>query len=263
MKWISNLSGRFGRNVHLIAVLVLCLVLIFGGHRVTSLVSGATINIFYYPFFKVKNTVTELSAVNAENSRLQLALVEASVRLSRLEEAERENARLRTVLGFDPPAGYSLLPARIISVAGGVVPTAAVINRGARDSICVDQPLINEQGLFGRVVSVSSDVSTVQLLTDPAHRVAVRVAGSREMGIVKYQHGRGMVLANFPVQGSIEVGDLIVSSGLGGIYPPGLAVGTVTSVVRPEEEPFCQVCLASAANFNSLEEVFILRADKR
>lgn len=262
MKWISNLFFRYWRNVHFISVLVLSLLLILGGNQITSMVSGALTSIFYVPFAEIKNTAAALGAVNIENRRLQEALTEATAKVVQLEEMERENIRLRAILGFTPPENYALLPAEVISVSGENVALAAVINRGDHDSVAVDQPLINEQGLIGRVVSVSPYTATIQLLTDPKARVAARVAESREMGIVKYQISTGMILDNFPIQGSIKEGDLIISSGLGGIYPPGLVVGSVISVERPEEEPFCRVRLQPAANFNSLEELFILRTVK-
>lgn len=259
MKWISNLFGRHWHTVHFVSIVVLCLVLIFGGRKVQSFVAGIVHAGFHYPFALARSTVVDLSTANAEKERLQELLVEASRKLSGLDEIERENRRLRMVLGFDPPAGYSLLPTKVVSVMGGAIPISAVINRGEHDTIVTDQPLINEQGLIGRIRTVSSDYATVQLLTDPAHRVAVRVANSREMGIVKYRTGEGLTLDNLPVQADISEGDLIISSGLGGIYPPGLVVGTVESVVRPEDRPFCEVRLKSAVNFNSLEEMFILR----
>ncbi|MCP4684636.1 MAG: rod shape-determining protein MreC [bacterium] len=259
MRWISNLFSRYWRNVHFISVLLLSLILILGGGQVTGFTSGVVSAVFYAPFSLIKNTVVALATVNTDNERLQQALVEASAKVVQLEEMERENARLRAILGFTPPENYTLIPAEVVSVSGDHVSLAALINRGTRDSVEIDQPLINEQGLIGRVVSVSPLSATVQLLTDPTARVAVRIADSREMGIVKYQVGTGMILDNFPIQGSIKEGDLILSSGLGGIYPPGLVVGTVIAVERPEEEPFCRVRLQPAANFNSLEELFVLR----
>ncbi len=261
MRWISNLFSRYWRNVHFIFVLLLSLILILGGGQVTGLVSGVATAVFYAPFAEIKNTLVSLATVNADNERLHLALAEAEAKVVQLEEMERENARLRDSLGFTPRENYTLLPAEVVSVSGDHVSLAAIINRGARDSVEIDQPLINEQGLIGRVVSVAPLSATVQLLTDPTARVAVRIADSREMGIVKYQVRTGMILDNFPIQGSIKEGDLILSSGLGGIYPPGLVVGTVTSVERPEEEPFCRIRLQPAANFNSLEELFILRVN--
>jgi len=262
MRWISNLFSRYWRNVHFITVLLLSLILILGGGQVTGLTSGAVVAVFYAPFALIKNTVLTLSNVNSDNERLQEALAQASAKVVQLEEMERENERLRAILGFPPPENYTRIPAEVVAVSGDPVSLAAIINRGTRDSVKVDQPLVNEQGLIGRVISVSPLSATVQLLTDPTARVAVRVADSREMGIVKYRVGTGMILDNFPIQGSVKEGDLILSSGLGGIYPPGLVVGTVTSVERPEEEPFCRVRIQSATNFNSLEELFILRVNE-
>ena len=260
MKWISTFFGKHWHTAHFITILVLCLILAFGGPSVHEVVGRAVYTVFHYPFALVRSTVIDLATANSEKERLQALLVEASRKLNGMEEIERENRRLRMVLGFDPPAGYSLLPAKVVSVVGGSVPIAAIINRGSVDTIAVDQPLINEQGLIGRITNVADVYATVQLLTDPAHRVAVRVANSREMGIVKYRSGEGLILDNLPVQASVAEGDLIISSGLGGIYPPGLVVGRVKSVVRPEDEPFCEIRLTSAANFASLEEMFILRA---
>ncbi|MDX9858372.1 MAG: rod shape-determining protein MreC [candidate division Zixibacteria bacterium] len=258
MNWISNLFFRYWRNVHFSAVVVVSILLILNFPPVNGLISQAVIGSFYYPFAKLKNLVVRLSTVDRENERLRQALVDASVRLSRLEEAERENLRLRAVLGFEPPTGYSLLPAQVLSVSGGRVPTSAIINRGYRDSVYVNQPVINQEGLIGRINSVSPDFATVQLLTDPVNRVAVRVADSRAMGIAKFSP-RGMVLDNFPIQGDIGPGRPILSSGLGGIYPAGLLVGYVTEVERPAEAAFCDVTIEPAANFNSLEELFLLR----
>ena len=185
--------------------------------------------------------------------------METLTKIGRLEEMERENERLRGILGFDPPAAHEMVPARVISVFGEPIPVSATINRGESDSVLLWQAIINEQGLVGRVNSVSPSFASVQLLTDPTNRVAARVGNSREMGIVRYVSGEGMILDNVPIQAMVEPGDQIVSSGLGGVYPAGLTIGTVASVIRPADEPFCRIILTPASNFNSLEELFILR----
>ena len=259
MKWISDLFSGYWRSINLASILVLCLLLIVGGPPVASVVGGAIVSSLYYPFFKVRSSVMELRGVNRENERLHKALVEASVKLTRVEEAERENLRLRAVLGFEPPEGYALLPAKVISVSGQPLPTSAVINRGSRDQVAVGQSLVNEEGLIGRVVAVFHDVATIQLLTDPGHRTSVRVASSREMGIARYRTIEGMVLDNLPIQAGITEGDTIITSGVGGVYPPGLVVGLVKAVQRPQEESFCEVQLTPAVNFTALEELFVLK----
>jgi len=259
MKWISNLVSGYIRTFHFAVVCLLSLVLIIGGRQVTDNVSRAAFIVFYYPFSELKSTVVRLARAAEQNEDLRLIVGELNLKLTRLQEAERENERLHRILDFEPPPGHILLQARVLSVSGTTTQVSAVINRGERDSIRIDMPIINEQGLIGRVVEVFENGAKIQLLTDPTHRVAARVNKSREMGIVKYRSREGMILDNFPIQGTIKVGDQILSSGLGGIYPAGLVVGTVRTVERFEEEPFCRVTIDPAANFNSLEELFVLR----
>jgi len=259
MTWISSLVSRYRRNIHIITILLFSGISIFGSNRLTGLVSEAILGSLYQPFFKIRAYVEDLSSVNAENRRLRMSLVETTLRLSELEDVKRENLRLRSVLNFEPPPGYSLLPARMMSVSGDGLPVSAVINRGEVDSVFVNQALINQEGLIGRVFSVTPSYATIQLLTDPGSRVAVRIAESREMGIVRHMPSKGMILDNFPVQGQISEGDVVLSSGLGGVYPAGLLVGRVLSVERPEREPFCSVRLEAAAKISSLEDLFILR----
>jgi len=254
-------SSNNWRNVHLAVIACLSLVLIISGTSVSRFVSEGLLSTLYYPFFTIRSYVVDLAGVSQENARLRQQLVDARMRIALLESAARENERLRQALGFEPPPGYSLMPAKVVSVIGEQAPVGAVINRGAADGVFVDQPLINQSGLVGRVVNVMPGFAEIQYLTDPASRVAARVIPGREMGIVKYVPGTGLILDNFPADGSIKPGDRVVSSGLGGVYPAGLTVGDVISVARPEEEPFCAITLKSAASFNTVEEVFLLKPE--
>lgn len=261
MNQISNLFPKDWRNLHYTLIVFFSLLLIIGVPAINRLTSQAIINSLYFPFFKLKNLMVEMSTISAENDLLREKLVESNTRIAILEEAARENERLRSILGFDPPAGYSLLPAKVVSVSyGGHRPVAAIINKGANDSVAIDQAVVNQQGLIGRIKEVMNNLAVVQLLTDPANRVAARVSDSREMGIVKFQSEQGLILDNFPVQGTIHEGDMIVSSGLGGVYVAGLLVGKVGTVVRKPDEPFCEIELQSAAVFSSVEELFVLRS---
>jgi rod shape-determining protein MreC len=263
MKWISSLFSRYWRNLHFVGVLFLTTVLIVGQVGYNSMISEVFLAAFYYPFAKARAFVVELIKVNEENQRLRQALVESSIQIYGIEEIKRENSRLRAILGFEPPAGYRLLPAKVVATIGEKIPISATINRGKVDSVYINQTVINQQGLVGRVIAVGDFTATVQLLTDPANRCAARVSDTREMGIVKYLPSDGLMLDNFPVEGSIKEGDVIISSGLGGVYPAGLVVGVVSEAERPNDRPFYDVIITPMANFNSLEEVFLLRPDTR
>jgi rod shape-determining protein MreC len=263
MRWISNLFTGYWRRLHFITIILLSLALLYRNDGLSTIVSDVTITVLYYPFSKIKQSLDELVGVSKENRELRARLADSVTRVSMMEEAARENIRLRSVLGFEPPSGYTLLPAEVISSDGIKIPTSAVISHGYSDGVVTGEPIINEEGLIGKVVSVSEHYATVQLLTDPANRVAVRVAESREMGISKYVMSKGLTVDNIPVRGDVKPGDQILTSGLGGLYPPGLKVGTVIAVDHTEGEPFLQVRLAPAADFNSLDELFVLRAKGR
>jgi rod shape-determining protein MreC len=263
MNRFSNLFIKHLRNLHLSFAIVLLGIIFIGQNSFVSHLDEVVFAIFHSPFSNLKQTYFDFSNVSEENERLSQILIETSVKLAFMEEAELENERLRSVLGFQPPPSYTLLPAEVISVVGDYIPMAVVINRGLNDSLAIDMPVINQLGLIGRITEVSNGTSVVQLLTDPTSRVAARVVESREMGIVKYHGSRGMILDNFPIQGKINIGDQIISSGLGGVYPSGLYVGQVTEVEKVELQPFYDVKVKPAANFYSIEELFILRVENQ
>ncbi|MCK4373444.1 MAG: rod shape-determining protein MreC [candidate division Zixibacteria bacterium] len=254
----SGLSYKSWRAVNLGLILFFVIILIVGSWEVNIKICGAILATTHYPFEEVESAVEILSDVNDRNQSLMKSLAEAQFQIGRLEEAKRENVRLRSVLGFEPPTGYRLLPARVVSVTGEQLPISAAINKGLVDSVLINQPVINQVGLVGRVQEVMSGYAKVQCLTDPLNRVASRVATSREMGIVRYLPSEGMILDNFPNQGAIQIGDTILSSGLGGIYPPGLRVGIVTDVRRPENKPYSLINLEPVVSFRTIEELFIL-----
>jgi len=266
MNWITGLLSKHSRNIHLILVVALSLVLVLvqGPKSISSRVSQAIQGSLYYPFLKIKSSFRNASVRAADLDRLREMLAESREKLFMCLEIQRENERLQGALGFKPPAGYRLTPANVVYITGlgAQLPISAVINRGVDDSILIDMPVMNQDGLIGRVAFVMGNSATIQLLTDPSNQVAARLVSSRQMGIVKYLAHGGMVLDNFPSQADVKVGDTVISSGLGGVYPAGLPVGTVTKVSYPENEPFCRIELKPAADIRSLEEIFILKPEQ-
>lgn len=263
MSWLSSIFPKQWRNVNFGIILLLSVLLIVGGNPVTELVRQVVYTSFYYPFFKLRIGIENLQNESKENEMLQQALVEASVKLSFYEEFLFENERLRATLGFEHPEGYRLLPAKVISVTWDNQPTLVSINMGYADSIEINHSVINKDGLIGKILNVSTDYATVQLLTHPANKVSARIAQTRDMGIVEYDAVKGMILKNVPVQSEVQVGDTVISSGLGGIYPTGLNVAVVNEVIRYDEEPFCEIKLHSTVNFFTIEELFILKIKEK
>lgn len=263
MNRFQRLVATGQRGLHLILIVILSLTLILTHDSLSQFPAKLTLSTLYYPFLRIKQTMSDLYGVASENDQLHKALVESSIKISMLEEALRENIRLRDALGFEAPPGYTIIPAELVSVTGGEVPMTATVYHGASTGVYELQPVINREGLVGRVVANARGYATVELLTNPANRVAVRLARSREMGIVRYTATEGLILDNFPAEGSIKVGDTVISSGLGGVYPPGLMVATVASVEKPPDTPYSNVRLRPAVDFLAIEEIFLLRSTQK
>jgi len=263
MAWLSTVFYRNRRYFSLGLILVLVLIISLSAGHVRPFLGNLSLTIFYYPFTELRDTVTRLQNVADDNRRLNNALTEASLQLNAMAEARRENQRLREFLGFDPPEGFQPLPVKILTLLYHEYPVAAVINKGTGDSIEVNQPVINRFGLVGKVREVMSEFATVQLLTDPASAVSARIAESRQIGIVRYVPGTGMIIDNLPADAELSVGNIVISSGLGGVYPSGLSVGLVDSVQTRKGEIKKNVWLRPSVNFLEIDELYVLRSGLR
>ncbi|UCD16739.1 MAG: rod shape-determining protein MreC [Candidatus Zixiibacteriota bacterium] len=262
MTWTSTILRKNRRVLGFSVALMLFLLVTFSGQLVRPFIGNLSSAVFLYPFSELKNYIFTLENVAEENRRLKNALVESSLRLSALAEAKRENQRLREFLGFEPPENFRVVPVKIVGLIQHVYPVAAVVNKGANDSLAVNQPVINRFGLVGRIKEVMPDFATVQLLTDPSGAISGRIAESRQFGIVRFSPEKGMYFDNLPADAEIKKGDLIISSGLGGVYPAGLSVGQVDSVLAPKGEILKQVWLKPAVNMYEIDELYVLIGDE-
>lgn len=263
MDWLSSLFTKEKRIVvHSVLVYILSFVILISGSSVSGFIGNSTVNLLYLPFFKLKETVSRLLVTSSQNRELETAVVEISTRLQLFNETLEENERLRSLLGFIPPTSFKIVPAEIIGMYGVGVPNSVLINRGRKDSVQVNQTVVNQNGVAGRIAEVLDDYSVVYLLTEPRCRVAARVKRSREQGIIRYNFESGMIMDNLPRQGDVIVGDTIITSGLGGIFPEGLVIGVVANVSVPERKFFYDIALTPAVNFNGIDELYILAREE-
>jgi rod shape-determining protein MreC len=199
--------------------------------------------------------------------------MELTLENSELKEQHLENSRLRALLEFRSELEYRVIPAEVVAAEPNRPPgTGSVItNQGKDKGIKRDMPVVNLHGLVGKVQEVSSNRSTVQLMLDPSFRVSVIDQRSRVFGIIKPHSGPGPILKldNVPSGEDVRTGDEVISSGLGGIFPPGIRVGVVSAVDEPrlgKTSPysgvFREIRVKPSVDFSSLEELFILNLDQ-
>jgi len=186
-------------------------------------------------------------------------VMELELELARLREAERENARLRAMLGYEPPIRYRTVPARVVGLDRDPVRGVAWLNVGTRQGVRAGEAVVTVEGLVGVVEKTSATGSRIRLLRNENSPVSVRDTRSRVLGIVEWDPGEGKLhVSKVPLQSDVAVGDTLISSGLGGVFPPGLPVGTVAGVHDSQERLLKDILLDPFASFFRLEETFVL-----
>ncbi|MFZ5636401.1 MAG: rod shape-determining protein MreC [Pseudomonadota bacterium] len=211
---------------------------------------------------KIGDTVRDDASTRArlakENETLRNALLVSGARIARLQAAAAENARLRGLLGAVEQGGLDVQLAPVLDIALDPTRQRLILDIGADRGVFVGQPAIDAGGLLGQVIEVRSSTATVLLLTDPDHAVPVAVARNG-IRLVAYGRGDRIELANVPTSSDVKVGDLIVTSGLGGRFPPGFPVGTLVKLRRDESRAFLVGELRPAAQLDRGRDVLLLR----
>jgi rod shape-determining protein MreC len=208
----------------------------------------------------VRDDAATRSRLAHENGVLRNALLISGARLARLQTAAAENARLRGLLGATPRGGLDVQLAPILDIDLDPTRQRLVLDAGSRDGVQVGQSVIDAGGLVGQIIAVKPGTATVLLLTDPDHAVPVMVARTG-VRLVAYGKGRSdrLELANIPLSSDVKVGDVIVTSGLGGRFPAGFPVGTVTALQPDDSRAFLVGDLDPAAQLDRGRDVLLLR----
>ncbi|MDQ6655819.1 MAG: rod shape-determining protein MreC [Verrucomicrobiota bacterium] len=182
-----------------------------------------------------------------------------------LRDVERDVNRLRAALSYRERSTYKLVPAEVITRDTSTWWRTITINRGKQDGISGDMPVVTEAGLVGKTTTVSDSIAVVLLVSDENCRVASNVEGSREQGIVS---GERVVGALTPVldlnflskQANLQPGQKVFTSGVGGVFPSGLLVGSVVEYKVRELDG--QARLQPAVDLTKLEDVFVITGRK-
>jgi rod shape-determining protein MreC len=211
---------------------------------------------------KLGDTVRDDASTRArlaeENKTLRNALLVSGARIARLQAAAAETERLRGLLGAAEQGGLDVQLAPILDIALDPTRQRLVLDIGAEQGVTLGQPAIDAGGLVGQVIELRPSTATVLLLTDPDHAVPVAVSRNG-IRLVAYGRGDRLELANVPTSSDVKVGDRIVTSGLGGRFPPGFPVGTIVKLRRDESRAFLVGELKPAAQLDRGRDVLLLR----
>lgn len=223
----------------------------------TSL-STTVINTVYFPLTAFDRFLSDVTTAKKQNIALNQKLADLSAQVAGFTEERAENSRLRRMLEFDIQMPYKLVPAKVIGIGTNSSAKSILINVGANRGIRVNNPVVTADGVVGKTIAVTQTSSMVQLLTDHNCRVSAIDQNTRTQGIIRWRGGKLLQMGEVPVESQLAVGDTIISSGFGGIFPPGIRVGVVVYAKNQTGSLFKDILVKPAVQFWSLEEVFVI-----
>jgi rod shape-determining protein MreC len=208
---------------------------------------------------KTRDTFAARDELIAENQQFRRGRLETEARLQRLAALEAENARLRELLDSTARIGNRALVAEILAVDLDPYRQRFDLNRGLVDGVYVGQALIDAQGVVGQVVRVGPLTSEAVLITDADHAVPVSVNrnGVRTIA-VGTGDSRRLRLPYLTNNADVQVGDLLISSGLGGVFPAGYPVGRVLDVQRRTDQAFAEILAEPVSALDRDREVLLV-----
>ena len=195
----------------------------------------------------------------AEVTTLKTQQLLYDVKLQKLAALQSENMRLRQLLDSSTRVGERVLIAELLAVDMEPFSSQIVINKGGGHNIHPGQALLDAHGIMGQVTTVEPLTSTATLITDPNHAIPVAV---NRNGLRTIAIGTGnpeqLDIPHFPNNADIQIGDLLVSSGLGGRFPQGYPVATITEIEIDPGQPFARVSAKPAAELQRSREVLLV-----
>ncbi|HWL54368.1 MAG TPA: rod shape-determining protein MreC [Chthoniobacteraceae bacterium] len=258
-----------------LAALIIVVILVGGflwmGPSGTQRIQSAFLG-FISPFLKtgsalekkitaVRHGLKTLAQLEVENQQLSVRNKELSAVNSMLRDLEAENRQLRKALEYRERAEFKLVPARIIARDASTWWNTVEIDRGTAEGIRREMPVLTESGLVGKVTVVSDHAATVVLISDESCKVAAKIEGTREQGIVSGERdsGGGVPLISMRIpskQAELEPGRKVYSSGVGGVYPAGILIGVLRDFKARELDGYAT--LIPAVDLTTLEDVFVV-----
>ncbi len=205
------------------------------------------------------STYRDWKNVRAENRRLREETQTLRVNALRVTETTEENRRLRRLLALKESMPLATLSGEIIAREWGGWVRSLTVNRGRADRVTRLTAVIAPDGLIGRVVDVRPGASIVQVLTDPTSTVGAHAVRTHTQGIVEGEPRGTLRFKYMARDGSgIQVGDLVVTSGSGGLFPRGIPVGRVRAIDDRGSALFHYAQLAPAVDFARIDEVLLI-----
>lgn len=272
--WRKRLSGRRNLIIFVSLVLVSFALMTFDIRRSQSpsffekalmWVVSPVQNLITYTLDSTGDVVNHyllVADVSRENEKLKVEIDKLIQQNNQLREELRKRDRVAELLRYQEQRELKSVVATVIGKDATQWARVVFINKGTQDGIRENLAVVTHAGVVGHVIQAGLNTSKVMLVVDGRSSIDTLFSHDRVSGIVV---GTGMEFCEMkyvPITAEVHVGDQIISSGLGGLYPKGLVVGTVISITKATQGLFQEITIAPSADFSRLEEVLVLLSEK-
>lgn len=258
-----------------IATIILIIIIVvsnIGTEKISFMRNGVSLftipiqNAFSFVKNKINNNEQEISDINKlkeENKALREENIKLKEAERELEVLKSENNTLKDYLNLkNKYADYSTIPAYVVERTYSNYDKIVVINVGLKDGIDINMPVISESGLVGHVISVTNNSAKVQTIVDTGSTVSATIPTTEQSILVKgsINNNESLKATSIPANATVLQGDAVVTSGLGGIYPKGILIGTIKEIVNTKNQTDRYANIETATNFNTIQTVLVITA---
>lgn len=210
------------------------------------------------PFGALGNIAQNATASSETLSELKKRNEELTAQVAELSEAQETAERLEKLVGLKSTYSLESTAARIIGSTGDAWTDSVIIDKGSASGFEVGMPVCSSGGVIGQIIEVSANTSTVRLITDDQSGVSAMIQGSRAQGVLQGQADGTLRLEYVVSDAEVATGDIVITSGIGGTFPKGLPLGTVSSIDRAPNAVYYTIVVRAASSAESNEEVLVI-----
>jgi rod shape-determining protein MreC len=203
-----------------------------------------------------------LIGLEEENRLLKKENASLTQELNQYREGYLEGTRLQKLFALQERVNYPTVTARVVGRDRSSIIKTILINKGTSHGLKVDLPVVADQGVVGRIVETSAHVSKILLLIDENSNIDALVQENRIQGILQGAGSLGYSLKYVPKTETVNSGNVVITSGLSGLFPKGLLIGTVNNVDKTDSGLFQKIDIAPFVDFARIEEVMVIILDK-
>jgi len=268
----NSKTSAIGIIITIIILVVIVILSNIGTEKMTFMQNGLSAiivpiqNGLIFVKNKINNNEQEISEIDKlkeENQNLKDENTKLKEAERELEVLKSENNTLKDYLNLkNKYADYSTVPAYVIERTYSNYDKIVIINVGSKDGIEVNMPVISESGLVGHVISVTDNSAKVQTIVDTGSTVSATISTAPESILAKgtISENEQIKATSIPADATVLQGDTVVTSGLGGIYPKGILIGTIKDIVNTKNQTDRYANIETATKFNTLQTVLVITA---